>query len=454
MFSKDLFLMDTLESNGAGLLGYLPFEYTSMDIVDDKGVPIHIRPFIYDIFMNRIHNSTRKVTVECNLKRLQAVESVLDDLKKTGIFKTGVVRFKTFGRQSHLHLKVKRKSAYYFSVQQTFNTEGNIILAYSGGLRNMCGMLDVLSFNYEKSLQKDKLAQASFNWSFPFLQGGTTVDLGFHAGASSLDGKIVEKKESFSVKVGVPVKDISVKYSMEERQNLFDPDDVSAEILKHETEPSFIQKYEIGMNLFTTKSSKTDLKVTQGIGESGFTMLEIDNKFNFGLSKFFGEGVPSKLKDLTFDNSLNAKCILHEHGRLRINDRIHLNMLRGFNKVGERLPALNKDRHPRHSIKGFMHLGDHLGSRLAIRNSSKVIFNDYPFLKENANLKTFFHLTTVLTSQNKFSVNHKDGISMAAGLGVDMAYGPANIEFMYNFWHKRTRFDQRNFFQVKFAFGD
>lgn len=454
MFSRDLFVMDTLESNGTGFLSYLPFEYSSMSVVDDKGESVWIRPFIYDIFMDRIHKSTKQVTVECNLKRLKAMESVLDDLQKTGIFKTGLVRFKNYGRQCHLDVKVKRKSAYYFSVQQTFNTEGNIILSYSGGLRNLNGMLDVLSFNYEKSLQKDKLTQASFNWSFPFLQGGTTLDLGFHAGSSALDGKIIEKKESLSIKVGVPVRDLSVKYSMEERQNLFDPDDVSAEILQHETEPSFLHKYEIGMNLFKSRSAKTDLKVIQGIGEHGFTMVELDNKLNFGLSRFFGESVPSKLKNISIDNLFNAKCIVHEKGRLRMNDRIHLNLLRGFSKVGERLPALNTDRHPRHSIPGFMHLGDHLGSRLALRNTSKLIFNNYPFLRENANLKAFFHFTTILTSQNRFSANLKDGLSMAAGVGVDMAYGPANIEFMYNFWHRQTFFDQRNFFQVKFAFGD
>jgi outer membrane protein assembly factor BamA len=454
MFSSDLFVLDTLESNGTGILSRLPFEYASMRIVDDQGVAVRMRPFIYEIFMQRIHDSAKPVTVECNLKRLQAIESVLDDLKRTGIFKAALVRFKNRGRHNELHVTVKRKSAYYFSVQQTFNTEGNVILAYSGGLRNLCGMLDVLSFNHEKSIQKDKLAQASFNWAFPFLQGGATLDLGFHAGSSSLDGRVIEKKESFSVKVGVPIKDISVKYSAEQRQNLFDPDDVSLEILKHETEPSFIQKYEFGLNLFKSRAAKTDVKLVQGMGQNSFTSVELDNKFNFGLSRFFGEGVPPKLKDLTFDNSFNAKCIVHERGRLRMNDRIHLNMLRGFNKIGERHPALNKERHPRHAMPGFMHLGDHIGSRLAVRNTSKVIFNSYPFLKENANLKAFFHLTSVLTSEKRFSADLKDGLSMSAGIGVDMAYGPANIEFMYNFWHKKTKFDQRNFFQVKFAFGD
>lgn len=454
MFGPDLFVMDTLQANGSGLLTSMPYEYGEIDLKDDQGVPIRVRPFINDILRRRIRDSSKMTTLDCNQRKLQAVEQMVDDLQKTGIFKSCLVRFKRRHRDTDLLLTLKRKSAYFFSVQQTFNTEGNVIVSYSGGLRNIAGMLDVMNFNYEKSLQKDKLAQGSMNWTFPFWYGNTSFDLGCYQGESSLDGRVVEKKQSVSFKFTVPVKNLSVKYSAEDRQNVFDPDDVSLEVLNHEMLPSFIHKYEFSGNLAASDNAKTDLKLTHSFGENSFTMLEVDNKVKLGLSRLFSEKVPSKVKELSIENMFNAKCILHEKGRLRINDRIHFNQLRGFSKVGQRSPAFNRDRHPRHSTPGFMHLGDCLGSRLGVRNTTKLIFESYPYLKENANLKAFFHLTSVLTSEQRFAVDLKDGLSVAAGIGVDMAYGPANIEFMYNFWHRRTRFDQRNLFQVKFAFGD
>lgn len=454
MLGPDLFVMDTLQANGSGMLTYMPYEYGKIELKDDSDIPIRIRPFIYDILRQRIHDSTKQTTLDCNQRRLVAVEQMVDDLQRTGIFKSCLVRFRKRYRDTDLLLTMKRKSAYFFSVQQTFNTEGNIIVSYSGGLRNIAGMLDVLNFNYEKSLQKDKLAQANLNWAFPFWYGNTNFDLGYYQGSSSLDGKVVEKKQSVSFKFSVPIRNISVKYSAEDRQNVFDPDDISLDVLNHEMLPSFIHKYEFAGNLFTNLAGKTDAKLIQSFGENSSTMFELDNKFKLSLSKLFSENVPSKVKELSIENLFNAKCIFHEKGRLRINDRIHFNQLRGFSRVGQRSPAFNKDRHPRHNSPGFMHLGDHLGSRLGVRNTTKLIFESYPYLKDNANLKAFFHLTSIVTSERKFGIDLKDGLSMAAGIGVDMAYGPANIEFMYNFWHKRTRFDQRNLFQVKFAFGD
>ena len=67
-------------------------------------------------------------------------------------------------------------------------------------------------------------------------------------------------------------------------------------------------------------------------------------------------------------------------------------------------------------------------------------------------LKTFLHFTTIVTDPE--FIPRRPNISMASGIGIDLAYGPAHIEFLYNYWHKKNKDDHSNYFQVKFAFGD
>jgi hypothetical protein len=458
----DLFNIDAFQGAGTNAFPYMPMNYRRVKFIGDDGKPVRMHRFVRRLLQKKLDAQVKDSTgtLDQNIDRLSGIDTVLSDLKNTGIFKSCVVKFKSLKKQeafrkNDLEFHLKKKSMYYFSMQQSFNTEGNITISYSGGLRNIAGLLDNLSFSYEKSLQKDKLAQVNLNWSAPILPGGLSLDLGYYKGSASLDTHLVEKKESYSVKVGVPVRETTVKYSWEDRQNLFDPDDVCTQVLMHEVQPSMVQKYEVKTNWMQhARGGRTDFKLTQTMGDANLTTLEIDSKTKYDMKGLFSEAVQPKFRDITLENLFNIRWIALESNPLRVNDLLHFSQLRGFNRVGVRLPAHNRERHPRHPVEGFHHLGDHLGSRLAVRNTSKLIFNSYPYLKDNTSLKTFFHLTSVLTSQHKWKVNFHEGFSMAAGLGVDLAYGPANIEFLYNFWHKKTVYDQRNYFQVKFSFGD
>ena len=454
----DYFIIEPVQGQAQGTAAYLAEEYKSLDFQDESGRPLHIRPFLKQHFLEKLRRPASSPTTDRNISSLGNLDGILDDLKSSNCFKNAVVKFSPkkdrFGKHRDLVVRLKKKSAYYFSVQQSFNAEGNIVVAYSGGLRNLSGMLDVLSFNLEKSLQKDKLATGNVTWSLPFWYGNTALDFTYFRGSSALDSRIVEQKESFSVRLNLPVKETTVRYSLEDRQNLFDPDDVCREVLLHEALPSLVHKFEYKFNLFRTARQKADLRLTQIVGESRATAFEADHSFRFPLQQLFGGDVPKKYRDIDFENQLNVRAIGFERGRLRINDCAHFSQVRGFSKIGERHPAYNASRHPRHQTRGFLHQGDHLGSRLGLRNTSKLLFNSFPFLQEAQSLKTFFHFTALLASPAFFPVDLARHSSLSAGAGVDLAYGPAHIEFLYNFWHRQAPHDLKNNFQVKFSMGD
>ncbi len=358
-----------------------------------------------------------------------------------------------FGKNRDLVIRLKKKSAYYFSIQQSFNAEGNIVVAYSGGLRNLSGMLDVLSFNLEKSLQKDKLATGNLTWSLPFWYGNTALDFSYFRGSSSLDSRIVEQKEALSVRLALPVRETSVRYSIEDRLNLFDPDDVCKEVLLHEALPSLVHRFEYKFNLSRGELLKTDVKLTQLMGESRATAVELDAAFRYPLKRLLPDSLPKKYRDVAFETQLNARLIGLERGRLRVNDCVHFTQVRGFSRIGERQPAQNSSRHPRHQTAGFQHQGDHLGSRVGLRSTSKLLFESFPFLGEAQALKSFLHFSALVAAP-AFPPALGRHCSFSAGAGLDLAYGPAHIEFLYNFWHKRAPHDLKNHFQIKFAMGD
>ena len=451
----DLFHIEPFLGQPDGTMSFLPHHYTSINFEDEKGNPIRMRPFLKDYFYDKLNHTRKEAQKSRESVFAKSLDSVLEEIKSTNCFKNALVKISPLSPFNQaLTIKLKTKSAYYFSVQQSFNTEGNIIMKYSGGFRNVAGMFDNLSFEYEKSLQKDKLSTGNVNWAFPFWYGNSTLDINFQRGETGLDTRIVEQKQGLSFKFALPSKRFTAKYTVEDRINHFDPDDVSKYILLQEMMPSLAHRLEFKWNIIDNQYGATDLKVTQGLGESKYTGFEVDSKVNVKLEKYLSEDLPNKYKKLRFENYLNAKIIGFEKGRLRVNDRIHFIQLRGFQKVGQRDASFNSSRHPRRPFGSFSHQGDHLGSRLAIRNTSKLIFDSFPILESTEALKPFFHLTSIFLSPDSIPRSFTKHLSLSAGIGMDLAYGPGHIEFLYNFWHMKQRDDTRNFFQVKFAFGD
>jgi len=56
-------------------------------------------------------------------------------------------------------------------------------------------------------------------------------------------------------------------------------------------------------------------------------------------------------------------------GHLRMNEKFHLIMPRGFSSIGNRLPPKNIKEMEWRSQDGYTHLGDFTGSDLILKNS-------------------------------------------------------------------------------------
>jgi hypothetical protein len=449
----ELYDIDAFQGVNGGYFDYFPSKLGKLEFVDHEGHEIKFRPYLQDLFQKQLHKKKESVTLDNNINSLRNLDSILADIKRSNCYKCALVRFPA-GDVSKVQVRLQRKSYYFLSITQNFNAEGKMTMVYNGGLRNICGMLDTFNFNYEKSLQKDKLGNMDFNWSVPIYFKRSSLDLQLHKGSSAIEDKIVEDKLSASAKLSFPWRDSSLRYSIEDRKNLFDPDDVSPTILRDDILPSWIQRFEFKCNLTASREHTSSLKLSQVFGESHYGALEVDSSYKLQLNKWLPSALPDKFRNITVQNIFGGRMVLNEHGPLRINDLYHLSQIRGFSKIGRRESAENAGKHPRHATDGYRHLGDHKGARLAIRNTTKAVFDSYPVLKESNMLRTFLHFTSVITSENKLRVDWNTDARFSAGLGLEIAYGPANIELLYNLWHSKGNHDARNFFQVKFAFGD
>lgn len=123
----------------------------------------------------------------------------------------------------------------------------------------------------------------------------------------------------------------------------------------------------------------------------------------------------------------------------KINDLIHFNKLRGYDRVGPREPIFNSSKHPFSLTDSLKYIGNNHGAYFALTNTTKYKVLDYPFLNAGGgNFGLFLHHSHYCMS-NRLAPGsmlfNKKNWRHSAGIGIGMSAGAADIEVLYNFAH-------------------
>lgn len=331
-----------------------------------------------------------------------------------------------------------------------------------------------------------------------------------------------KKSKSVNLKIPVSGKVANIKLAHEWRSNIFDPDDVSFKMLDEEIIPSSVIKGGLDFNLVDDYSFdqtsgkinwqyKLDLEFERVFGDcsylkTGFNQnMSVDLKYGVeklkqtmgmkssldlpsgsGLKKVNGITVPFKkagrggvqggkklarkpsrglnffkIPNMQIQNTFKGQMIsgANPEKMPKINDLIHLNKPRGYDRVGPREPIFNSSKHPFTLADNLKYLGSNHGAYLSLQNSTKYKFLDFPFLSGGGGkLGIFWHHSSYylnsFSSVNNLQLN-RGHWKHSAGIGFGLNAGVADLEFLYNFAHSsKGGGDKPGWFQVRFALGD
>ena len=424
-----------------------------------------------------------------NLRSQQRMGSFLDQLFLTtsnlsslNIYKS--INVKLLPGESLNRIKLlldfKEKSKFFASLSHYVETRtSEATLNCKFGFRNLLGLAEKYTLEYEKALDKSKKSAFDFSVDFPFIYKDYSLQTGYIEGKKQLTPNIEENFDSYFFRLFLTKdRNSSLTFENNLRTNHIQPREVSEQVLNDEVIPSkkiSLKGWWNKENSLRDKDGKTKGKYLDHTLE--LSLPGSDNyflKYEFLRRDFFHihklkKILPRRLfKMLHFENNFYFAFIQPLHSKqVRINDRLDAVNVRGFYELGPKLPPHNLTQHPNVGESGFEYLGDLIGSDYMVKNSHKVCFHKYPVLR-NGNITPFFHLTTLILHSKEIKrdydnegvlerglKNLRDDFRVSFGMGISANVGMgAKIEVLYNMLHWNRKSDLPNNFQIRLTLND
>lgn len=447
---------------------------------------------IDSVKISYINTRTRRLLLDKithNLKNQSRMGRLLDNLLLTtsnlttlNIFKTINVRLLPGDDLNRVHLlfDFKEKSKFFASLSHYVETRSSeATLNCKLGFRNLIGFAEKYTFEYEKALDKSKKSAFDFTFDLPFFYQDYSLQAGYIEGKKQLTVNIDENFNSHFFKLFPNKEKISsIMFENNLRTNHIKPKDVSEEILNNELHPSrkiSLKYWWNRKNTLIERNQKTKgtyqdhtIELTLPGSDTFFLKYEFLQRNFFHIHKLKKILPRTLFKNIHFENNFYAAFIQPLSKRpVRINDRFEAINVRGFQEIGPRLSPHNLVQHPNVGEEGYEHLGDLIGSDFMIKNTHKINFYNYPFLK-NGNIVPFIHLTSLLMYRRNLRRNNendnfiiknlnqiKENLRCSFGMGVSANVGMgAKIEVLYNMFHWNRKSDIPNNFQIRLTLND
>ena len=374
----------------------------------------------------------------------------------------------------------KEKSKFFASLSHYVETRtSEATLNCKFGLRNILGFAEKYTLEYEKALDKSKKSAFDFTIDLPFIYKDFSLQTGYIEGKKQLTANIEENFDSYFLKLFLTkARNSSLTLENNLRTNHIQPKDVCQPILDDEVFPSkkiSLKGWWNKENTLREKDSKTKGKYIDHTME--LALPGSDNyflKYEYLRRDFFHihklkKMLPRRLfKNIHFENNFYFAFVQSLHSKpVRINDRLEAINVRGFQEIGPKIPPHNLNQHPNAGENGFEYLVDLIGSDFMVKNSNKVNFYNYPFLK-NGNVTPFFHLTTLILHSKHIRREYqeegllersfktlRDDLRISFGMGISANVGMgAKIEVLYNMLHWNRKSDIPNNFQIRLTLND
>ena len=379
----------------------------------------------------------------------------------------------------HILFDFKEKSKFFASLSHYIETRSSEATLNSKlGFRNILGFAEKYTLEFEKALDKSKKSAFDFTFELPYFYRDFSLQAGYIEGKKLLTTNIHENFDSHFFKLFLDKeKNTSISLENSLRTNHIKPKNVSEEVLLNEIFPSRkigLKYWWVHENSLKERNNKTKgnyidntVELTLPGSDTYFVKFEHLRRNFFHIHKL-KKILPTKLyKNINFENNFYVSFIQSlNKNPIRINDRIEAINLRGFQEIGTRKPPQNLIQHPHVGENGYEALGDLIGNHLFLKNTHKINFYNYPFLK-NGNIIPFFHLTSLfLHNKNESNQNDEgffrrslnfiqDNTRFSFGMGISASVGMgAKIEVLYNMLHLNKKSDIPNNFQIRLTLND
>ena len=358
-----------------------------------------------------------------------------------------------------IDVNLEEKSRFFANFSHFFEPKtSETTLSVKMGLRNVLGIAEKWTAEYDKALYNSKRSSFSFNFDAPWIGTGRSGGFGYQFGQRQVNIGLMEHFENYFLNYSMKNRfempmTLSLTRSIRNNEPLAPLPSSALNFIPPQLKLSLSMQYTLKNTLVNIPSNETQIPVgtrqeinwenTLPGSECKFSKIEYQEKRNF---------LPNWLKmrrnqknAIGFELASSFGVLIGKSKNIPINDKLSLLNIRGFRE-------LNSFEGREGVGPSLSEGGVNLGATLSAKSSLIFNFYDFPQLSKSG-IIPFAHFTGALVS-DKLRLKDTKNIRIACGMGVKGKVGAADLEVMYNWWHLRRKGDKEVNFQIRLSIFD
>ncbi len=368
-----------------------------------------------------------------------------------------------------LVLEPERKNRISGSFDQQIGKDGSFVQEGKMTIRNVLGLLDHLTLEAGKGWGGSLLETYHIKYGLPIFYKDYSMDISLEKSFRDLIPTI--KEDSSNRSITFYNDNMYFKFSDILKQNFVDLVQHSKHTLNDEILPMRRLSLKVGRvwnSIYTIDKeygSRTEASGEVQMGRNRTGCLRLDfNHHTFINPKSFE--YKKKIKNINFENYFNCGLALPLfRSRMRMNDRYFTYNVRGFSEVANIDDHYDRALHPLAGTLGFEKLGDYTGDDAYFKNTFKLNFNRFPYLRQGEVVPFLYYSCSYLsgnlinktldTNKAPNLINHlKENTRHSAGVGLAKSFGAIKLEILLNMFAKGKDTDRFARFQLRMAVND
>lgn len=362
-----------------------------------------------------------------------------------------------------------KKNRFFGSFDQQISKDGSYVQEAKVTVRNVLGFMDLLSLEIGKGWGGNIIENYHLKYTLPIFYKDYSMELSFEKAFRDLIPTVREEAASKSVTIFNDAGYIKISDVL--KMNFVDLIQHSKPTLAQEIFPLrriSLKAGRVWSDIYEIDKEygrRTEMSGEIGAGKGGapFVRLEFNNHSFFNPREL---EYKKKIKHINFENYFSAGLTVPlSRSRLRMNDRFFSYSIRGFGEVANIDHPYDKALHPEAGNQGFEKLGDYTGDDTFLKNTIKVNFNRFPYLRQGG-LVPFLYYSCAYLSGNIMNKRLESGSHVnllnelknntrhSFGVGLAKSFGEVKLEILLNMFAKGRTTDRFARFQLRLAVND
>ncbi|KAL4427407.1 hypothetical protein ABPG74_009679 [Tetrahymena malaccensis] len=421
---------------------------------------------------------------------LHLFQNIINSLKRfeqSGMYKQVEVELLPGSKKDSVlvQYRFKPSSFYFANISHQFDRFGQASMTSKLGFRNVLGLFDKLTFEYNKALNKSKRSYYNIQWNVPYNFLKSKAEDNFLAQISHsstlLDQSCSETKDSCQIiYTNIDNKNEQEKYSLSFEsayrrnyvtlplyRNLEDFLPTTKHSIRYAT--SAFSTIKMGSNVHKGSSLNYSLELGLPLlSDVVFLKTEANYKSYWKLKAL--KKVSDMFKHLNIEYSGNLGLVKTlNNDKLHLNECFSLSTIRGVNDINvDYIPQgdqqINQQQSP-YNLSSF--LKDNLN--LQLKSSIKLNLYNFPGTSKSGVIP-FYHASAgyfyrvrngqggyPLKSFSKYDIAEhlKHHFRASAGIGVGLSMGPSTkVELLYNYFQFSRLSDNRANIELRISVDD